>query len=178
MDKNILNILITGAGGQGVNTISKLIRKMAATRGYSCQGATFKGGAQRMGTVYCELRLVLDPDFDDVYASEIPPHQVDVLISMELWESIRFSRRCKPSVKAVINDYEEPLYIQRYDNSELSNPIKTIQEIYNQPTIKNYQQLSKETYGNTKSVNILMLQDAITDGVLPFTLEELSKAAL
>ena len=51
MKTSILNIIVCGTGGRGVQTLSNLIRKLANKSGYRCEGATFKGGAQKMGTL-------------------------------------------------------------------------------------------------------------------------------
>ena len=58
MIKSVVNIIVCGIGGQGILTLSNIIRKMALSNGYKCEGATFKGGAQRMGSIHSELRII------------------------------------------------------------------------------------------------------------------------
>jgi len=169
----ILNIIITGTGGQGVFTLSNLIRKLAVNKGLRCEGATFKGGAQRMGSIHTELRILKDKNSEAHFSSQIPMGAVDVLIGMEPWEALRFANRCNNNTKSIINSQEEKLYVERYRKTELIDPIKKLTEVFNTPIINNYTQRSKEQLGSTKVTNYIMLEDSIKRGYLPFTIEEL-----
>ena len=169
----ILNIIITGTGGQGVFTLSNLIRKLAVNKGLRCEGATFKGGAQRMGSIHTELRILKDADSKAHFSSQIPIGAVDLLIGMEPWEALRFANRCNSNTKSIINSQEEKLYAERYQKIELINPVESLENVFNIPIIKNYTQLSKEQTGYTKITNYIMLEDSIEKGYLPFTIEEL-----
>ena len=172
-DKGILNIIIAGTGGQGVLTLSNMLRKLAMNKGLKCEGATFKGGAQRMGSVYAELRILLDPQSNAYFSSQIPNFSVDVLIGMEPWEALRFANRCNTNTLSIINSEEEKLYVERYGKTEMIDPIQTLNKVYNSPIIKNYSQLSKELKGSSKFTNYLMLQEAIQKEYVPFSMEEL-----
>jgi Pyruvate/2-oxoacid:ferredoxin oxidoreductase gamma subunit len=172
-DKGILNIIISGTGGQGVLTLSNMLRKLALSKGLKCEGATFKGGAQRMGSVYAELRILLDPQSKAYFSSQIPNYSVDVLIGMEPWEALRFANRCNTDTLSIINSEEEKLYVERYEKTEMIDPIQTLIKVYKSPIIKNYSQLSKELNGSSKFTNYLMLHEAIQKEYVPFSMEEL-----
>jgi indolepyruvate ferredoxin oxidoreductase, beta subunit len=173
MKNQILNILVAGCGGQGVFTLSNLLREMAINKGFSCEGATFKGGAQRMGTVYSEIRISTTINNERIFSSQIPKGAVDVLISMEPWEALRFANRCNNNTKSIINSQEEKLYVERFQKTPLINPIESLEKVFNAPIIKNYTQYTKEQLGDTKFTNYIMLEDSILKGYLPFTVEEL-----
>ena len=169
----ILNIIITGTGGQGVFTLSNLIRKLAVNSGLKCEGATFKGGAQRMGSTHTELRILKDPESEAHFSSQIPMGAVDVLIGMEPWEALRFANRCNSNTQSIINSHEEKLYVERYRKTATINPIESLENVFNNPIIKNYSQCSKEQRGDTINTNYIMLREAIQKGYLPFTVEDL-----
>jgi indolepyruvate ferredoxin oxidoreductase beta subunit len=169
----ILNIIIAGTGGQGVITLSDLIRKLAVNAGYKCEGATFKGGAQRMGSVHTELRILQKQKAETVFSSQIPMGEVDVLISTEPWEALRFAGRCHKKTKVLANAHEEKLYTERFQNTELLIPSKKLKELFEDLTLLDYSALAKAETGSTKNINILMLLDAISKSIIPFTMEEL-----
>lgn len=169
----ILNIIVTGTGGQGVFTLSNLIRELAANRSFKCEGATFKGGAQRMGSIHTELRILTDKNSDAHFSSSIPMGAVHVLIGMEPWEALRFANRCNSATKTIINAQEQRFYVERFQKTELMNPIESLEKIFTTPTIKNYELISKEESGDKKLTNYTMLKDAILNNYLPFTMEEL-----
>jgi Pyruvate/2-oxoacid:ferredoxin oxidoreductase gamma subunit len=166
MKGSILNIIVCGTGGRGVQHLSKLIRLLALRKGFGCEGASFKGGAQRMGTVYSELRI-----FD----TDIPMGEVHVIIGLEPWEALRFSGRCSQDAKVIVNTDIESLFIERFMDETLSNPIEMLASIFKNPILKNYNDIALDTTDARRSVNVLILEDAITEGALPFTLEELKK---
>jgi len=174
MKKNkILNILIAGTGGQGVITLSNLIRKLAVNASFKCEGATFKGGAQRMGSVHTELRILEDDGMDTVFSSQIPLGEVDVLISLEPWEALRFAKNCHKKTKVLVNTFEEKLYVERFRKTKLIKPVEKLESLFEELNMLDYTAIAKEETGSKKNVNILMLIDAVSKNILPFTMEEL-----
>ena len=171
--KKILNILIAGTGGQGVITLSNLIRKLAVNASFKCEGATFKGGAQRMGSVHTELRILEDDGKGAVFSSQIPMGEVDVLISLEPWEALRFAKNCHKKTKVLVNTFEEKLYVERFQKTKLFNATEKLKSLFEDLTMLDYSSLAKADTGSKKNVNILMLYDAVSKNILPFTLEEL-----
>ena len=169
-EQTIINIIVTGTGGQGVITLSKWIRELAINHGFDCEGATFKGGAQRMGTVYSELRIRSKQENRTVFSSQIPKGKVDVLIGMEPWEALRFANMCNANSKAIINTREEKLYVERLGNNINIDPVSKLKELFDEIVIKDYATVSKSE--TEKKTNQLMLQDAIAHGYLPFSSEE------
>lgn len=75
----MLNVLICGLGGQGVVTLAKTILRLCERRGIRTQSFIFKGSAQRLGSVFAELRLYADPEC----SSRIPAGAVDVQLALD-----------------------------------------------------------------------------------------------
>lgn len=78
------NILIVGSGGQGVIALSEMLGWAAVQEGIPVKGTETLGMAQRGGTVTSVVRLGTD-----VYAGLMPVGKCDVLMGMELAESLR-----------------------------------------------------------------------------------------
>lgn len=178
MEDKILNIIVSGTGGQGVFTLSNFIRRLSIAKGFLCEGATFKGGAQRMGSIYSELRILTVPDQNKIFSSQIPKGKVDVLIALEPWEALRFSDQCNPNTKLVVNSQEQKLYTERMLTQKNIDPIQTLENLFQNMILKNYTALTendKESHGH---INNLMLRDAIKNNYLPFDAGELASITL
>jgi len=158
MKNQIINIIIVGTGGQGVIWLSNSIRELAEINGWSCVGASFKGGAQKMGTVYSELRLQ-PKNNTQIISSQIPDNDVDVLIGLEIWETLRMSNRCQIKTKVIVSDNTERLYVERNHIVKL-NPYDELK--------KRFKDLILIKPLKNKKLNELMLEQLIQLKVLPF----------
>ncbi|MDP8003383.1 MAG: indolepyruvate oxidoreductase subunit beta [Caldisphaera sp.] len=80
---NYLNILISGIGGQGIITLSRVIAEAAVSDNINAIVSETHGLSQRGGSVEVHLRI------GDVYAPLIPKGEADILLSMEIIEAAR-----------------------------------------------------------------------------------------
>lgn len=97
MGNKLLDIYIVGVGGQGVLTIGNLISEAAYQQGIPVNFFPTKGMAQRGGFVKAQLRLGrknLGPS--------MPQQGADLVISMELSESLKAIRYVKPGADFVL----------------------------------------------------------------------------
>ena len=92
------NILISGVGGQGVVLASYVLSRVALAEGYDVKQSEVHGMAQRGGCVTSHLRFG-----DKVYSSLITPGTVDVLLSFESVEAMRYVHWLKPGGLLVYN---------------------------------------------------------------------------
>lgn len=90
MSQNSYNIFIVGVGGQGVLTIGELITEAAFKKGIHANFYPTKGMSQRGGFVKAELRLG-----QEGAGPSIPAQGADLIISMELSETIKAIRYAK-----------------------------------------------------------------------------------
>ncbi|MEM0491802.1 MAG: indolepyruvate oxidoreductase subunit beta [Acidilobaceae archaeon] len=80
-----LNILIVGVGGQGILTLSRIIGESALRRGLKVLIAETHGLSQRGGSVIVHVRIG-----DDIEAPLIPIGECDLMLSLELVETLRY----------------------------------------------------------------------------------------
>jgi indolepyruvate ferredoxin oxidoreductase beta subunit len=97
------SIFLTGVGGQGVITLAGLISERASEQGLRVSLFSSKGMAQRGGRVSSEIRLTDDPGLD--FGARISTGRADVLIGMEIGESINSYSFLKPGGAAILLDY-------------------------------------------------------------------------
>jgi indolepyruvate ferredoxin oxidoreductase beta subunit len=172
MIKSVINIIVCGIGGQGVLTLSKIIRKMALSKGFKCEGATFKGGAQRMGSIYSELRIITNKS-SKIISSQIPIGDVDLLIATEPWEALRYANRCHSKTQVVVNSKIETFYVDRFEKPKIKNPVDNLRKIFINHVIEDFSKQIANQSSTHSHLNILMLYKAVKIRFIPFTEKDL-----
>ncbi len=87
-----LDIKLSGVGGQGILSIATVISQAALTDGLYLKQAEVHGMSQRGGDVQSDLRLSTEPIYSDLIAKG----GVDLLISMEPMEALRYRNWLTP----------------------------------------------------------------------------------
>ncbi len=85
------DVLLAGVGGHGVLALSRIIAEGALAAGFDVRKSEVHGMSQRGGSVISEVRYGAE-----VHSSLIPTGEVDVLVSLELLESLRHLGRLAP----------------------------------------------------------------------------------
>ena len=98
-----LSLFITGLGGQGIITVADLISQRASEHGLKTSLFNAKGMAQRGGRVTSEIRLTDDHELD--FGARISTGRADMLIGMEIGETINSLAFLKPGGTAILLDY-------------------------------------------------------------------------
>lgn len=86
------DIILCGVGGQGILKIATVIGEAAARAGICLKQAEVHGMSQRGGDVQSNLRLSTEPIWSDL----IPCGKVDLIISMEPMEALRYVSQLSP----------------------------------------------------------------------------------
>ena len=94
-----MNIMVVGVGGQGTLLTSRIIGKTALAAGYDVKLSEVHGMAQRGGSVVTFVRYG-----DKVYEPVVEEGEVDVLISFERLEALRYAHFLKKDGVIVVND--------------------------------------------------------------------------
>lgn len=98
---NVLNVIISGVGGQGILTASELLAKVAMEAGLDAKKSEVHGMSQRGGSVVSHVRLG-----PKVYSPLVEKGSCDVILSFEKSEALRWIHYLKPKAKVIINDLE------------------------------------------------------------------------
>ena len=94
-----MNIMIVGVGGQGTLLTSRIIGKTALAAGQEVKISEVHGMAQRGGSVVTFVR------FGEVIAEPVcEVGEVDLLISFELLEALRYAHYLKKDGTLVVNN--------------------------------------------------------------------------
>jgi indolepyruvate ferredoxin oxidoreductase beta subunit len=149
-----VDLLVTGAGGQGVILASDIISETAMVTGYDVKKTDTLGMAQRGGSVISHVRIG-----PKVYSPLIKKGEVDLLLALEKLEAARWSHYLRPGGIAIVNNHALPplsvnLGYERYPtDEEITNILRQHTEhIYFIDATRRAKEL-----GNIKTLNIFML---------------------
>ncbi len=149
-----LDMLITGAGGQGVILASDIIGEAAIATGYDVKKTDTLGMAQRGGSVVSHVRIA-----PQVWSPLIKKGEVDILLALEKLEAARWCYYLRPGGIAIVNNHALPplsvsLGYERYPSD------KEIAAILKQRTDRVYfingTRRAREL-GNIRTLNMFML---------------------
>ena len=94
-----MNIMVVGVGGQGTLLTSRIIGQTALKAGYDVKLSEVHGMAQRGGSVVTFIRYG-----EQVFEPVVEVGDVDVLISFERLEALRYAQDLKKDGVLIVND--------------------------------------------------------------------------
>jgi len=149
-----MNLLITGAGGQGIILASDIIGETAISADYDVKKTDTIGMAQRGGSVLSHMRIA-----EKVWSPLIREGDVDLLIALEKLEAARWASYLRPGGIAVVNNHALPplsvsLGNTRYPTDEEIQGV--LEQITDRVYFINGTDRAKEL-GNIRALNIFML---------------------
>lgn len=98
-EKENINILIVGVGGQGIILSSRIISQALAEAGYDVKQSEVHGMAQRGGAVSSHIRAG-----EKVYSPLVPEESAGFLLSFEKLETLRYMNYVSGKTVMLIND--------------------------------------------------------------------------
>jgi indolepyruvate ferredoxin oxidoreductase beta subunit len=120
MDKSGMSILLAGVGGQGIIRASDMLSVALMQAGYDVKKSEVHGMAQRGGCVSSHVRYS-----DKVFSPIAMKGGVDLLVSFEKLETLRYLDYLAPTGKIIIND--EEVYPPSVNMGESEYPSNTIE---------------------------------------------------
>lgn len=164
-----LDVIISGVGGQGNVLASRILAQTAMEAGYPVRTSEAIGMAQREGVVMSQVRMG-----DEVYSPIIPDGEADVLLGMELAETVRVLPKLKIKCTIISNTnciipVSTTLGLGSYDKNGLVNYLK---EQVNNLYFLNATDLAKQA-GTHKAANVVLLGSLAALELLPFTTQQL-----
>lgn len=99
MAKNNFNIIITGVGGQGLITLTKILAEAALSEGYDVRTSELHGLSQRGGSVETHIRFG-----KKIYSPLIDGKKADLVMGLEIQEGARRVPFSRPETVFVVNN--------------------------------------------------------------------------
>jgi len=162
------NLIITGVGGQGGLTLSRIIGNAAMKEGYNVRIGETLGMSQRYGSVLSYLRFG-----EEVYSPLIEEGDADLMLALEPAEALRNARFLSGKSYAIINAY--PIYTattlvgkEKYPSlEEIRNSLSKICTV----EMENFQEEADKI--NPRTLGVLMLGFAYGKGLIPLKKESI-----
>jgi len=149
-----LDLLVTGAGGQGVILASDIIGETAIAAGYDVKKTDTIGMAQRGGSVLSNVRIA-----HQVWSPLIKQGEVDILLALEKLEAARWVNYLRPGGIAIVNNQALPPLSVSLGNTRYPSD-KEIKDIIKRRTDRIYfiegTRRAREL-GNIRTLNMFML---------------------
>jgi len=152
MNNSGKNILLVGVGGQGIIRASDILSSVIMEAGYDVKKSEVHGMAQRGGCVSSHIRYS-----DRVFSPLSMKGGVDLLISFEKMETLRYLDYLTPEGKIIINDEEiYPPSVNMGEWKYPSNVIETIDEYFTDFKVIAASSLAEKA-GDKRMTNTVML---------------------
>ena len=101
----VINVLLTGVGGQGTITASSVLCQACRLAGWQVKKSEVHGMSQRGGSVESFVRF--NPD-GPVFSPLIPDGEADILLAFEPLEGLRHIRRTRPDALVLVEERALP----------------------------------------------------------------------
>jgi indolepyruvate ferredoxin oxidoreductase beta subunit len=143
------NIILCGVGGQGIITLSKIIANACANKRLNVTESEIHGMSLRGGSVYSHIRI----SDSKIYSSLIPIGKADIILSLELCETINYLKYLSKKGVAIVS-------------SEKKNKVSNlhIQKIFSE--LRGYTHKTIDVKDIAKKENIVGTQNIILLGVI------------
>jgi indolepyruvate ferredoxin oxidoreductase beta subunit len=171
MEKQAINFVLVGVGGQGTILASDVLAEVGLKLGYDVKKAEVHGMSQRGGSVVSHLRWGAQ-----VFAPVIAPGEADFLVAFEKLEAARFINLLRLGGTVLVNDYcIEPVTVMAGGVPYPSDAV--LQAILAQGGATSVWVKGMETadaLGNSKAANVVLLGalSALLPQVAPQTWDE------
>ncbi|MGO5417291.1 MULTISPECIES: 2-oxoacid:acceptor oxidoreductase family protein [unclassified Collinsella] len=172
----MLNIMITGVGGQGTVLAAKLLAQAAETRNWRVRTAETIGMAQRGGSVVSHVRLA-NQDEPRIDAPLIAHGEADLIIAFEPAEAVRCLGYLRPGGALVsATSSVQPVTAALSRDAYSSKPfLEHLRQTVPNCLLVDDTALIKQI-GSPKALNVALLASAVAISDLGFTVEELRAA--
>ena len=176
------DLLVTGVGGTGVVTVGQLITMAAHLEGKGASVLDFMGFAQKFGPVLSYIRVAEGPEH--INQVRIEPARADALIGCDLVVSSSpkaSATYASGHTRALVNTAEmstADFVKQRDANLRASDRLVAICDVvgaHNFDTL-DANRIAEQIMGNTIYANVLMLGCAWQKGLVPVSLQAMTRA--
>ena len=168
-----VDVVLSGVGGQGILTLAALMGTAAIIDGYAVRVSEVHGMAQRGGSVICHVKIG-----EGVSSPLVIEGSADMVVSLELSETIRALQYLKPKGVVVMNSNALPpplSIITGFQYPDLNALIEEAREVAGEVYVLNANEIAN-SIGSPQSANLVMLGAAWATGKLLLSKDSILKS--
>lgn len=162
------NIVVAGTGGQGLVTLLRVISEAAFSQGFDVKTAELHGLSQRGGSMSTHIRIG-----KKVYSPLVPLGSADVIISLELLETLRVMPYANSKTRFLINYYSLP-FVGTISEKEILKKIN--KAIGKKKHLISASEICQKELGKEVLSGIYLLSYAAFKGLIPLKPKSIEKA--
>jgi len=148
----ITNILMSGVGGQGIIMASNILSEALLAAGHDVKKSEVHGMAQRGGSVVSHVRFG-----DKVFSPLIRKGEVNILYSLEILESLRYTDYLHKDSIIILNNYRlSPPSVSLGAQTYPEGIPELLRENFPRTALIDGVEMAKES-GNPKTVSTVVL---------------------
>jgi len=170
LDKEVLNIVIAGVGGQGNILASEMVATAALEAGYTVTVGETYGASQRGGAVMSHVRL----SRKDQWGPLIPTGEADIVLGFEPLETLRILQEFgNPNTKVIVNsrpNYPITVLSGEANYPDLAEMLESIRDMAASVQVVEATTLAQQA-GSSLSTNVVMVGCLAGSGLLPVPVE-------
>lgn len=175
----MLNILLTGVGGQGTVLAAKVLAQAAQEKGWAVRTAETIGMAQRGGSVVSHVRM--GDKGEEVYSPLIAKNSADIIIAFEPAEAARLIPYLAPegvlvTASTAIQPVTATLSKNPYRGETVIENLKTLFASCPNRLVVVDDAAVLDKVGNRRVLNTVLLASALDTGCIPLGLGDLRAA--
>lgn len=122
-EKEKLNIMLAGVGGQGLITLTKLIGKLALLKGIEFRSSELHGLSQRGGSVNIHVRLG-----KKINSPLITPGDLDLALALESQEALTCAQYASRQTEFLINEHQTPTLAESVSSKEVMERLRDVSD--------------------------------------------------
>lgn len=175
----MLNVMLTGVGGQGTVLAAKVLAQAAQEKGWHVRTAETIGMAQRGGSVVSHVRM--GNDGEEVYSPLIAKGTADVIIAFEPAEGARVMEYLAPSgvlvcATTAVQPVTAALADEPYRGADVIRRLYEAFEASPERLVIVPDEALLRQLGNRKALNTVLLASAVATGRLPLSIDDVRQA--
>ena len=175
----MLNVMLTGVGGQGTVLAAKVLAQAAQEKGWHVRTAETIGMAQRGGSVVSHVRM--GNDGEEVFSPLIAEETADMLSAFEPAEGARVLPYLSTdgvlvTAETAIQPVTAALAVNPYRGSDVIDRLYSMFEAGSNRLVVVPDEWVLDQLGNRKALNTVLLASAIATERLPLSIDDLRAA--
>ena len=175
----MLNVMLTGVGGQGTVLAAKVLAQAAQEKGWHVRTAETIGMAQRGGSVVSHVRM--GNEGEEVFSPLIAKGTADVIIAFEPAEAARVlpflaSNGVLVSATTAVQPVTAALSPDPYRGAAVVKQLVQAFESAPERLVIVPDEALLKRVGNRRALNTVLLASAVATGRLPLTVDDLRAA--
>ena len=175
----VINIMLTGVGGQGTVLAAKVLAQAAQEKGWHVRTAETIGMAQRGGSVVSHVRM--GDRGEQVHSPLIARGTADALIAFEPAEGARMLEYLAPAgflvtARSAIQPVTASLFGANYSADQVLDNLQRLLPAASGRLVVVDDAAILESLGNRRALNTVLLASAIATGRLPLAVDDLRNA--